>query len=116
MSKKDPFKQQPNEESIFYTTRVTVRITEKPRATARLYRGNTHIQQEVLTTGLVLHEKGGDLYPVRFVHNRVVASALQLRSGDIIEVTQGRFKETIGQRKMELHVKRFNRPSDAPPV
>jgi predicted metallopeptidase len=116
MSKKDPFKQQPNEESIFYTTRVTVRITEKPRATARLYRGNTHIQQEVLTTGLVLHEKGGDLYPIRFVHNRVVASALQIRPGDIIEVTQGRFKESLGRREMELHVKRFHRPSDAPPV
>lgn len=116
MSKKDPFKQQPDDESIFYTARLTVRITEKPRATARLHRNNTHIQQEVATTGLVLYSEGGDLYPIRFMHNRTIKQALSLRPGEIIEVTQGRFKEAFGTKKMELLVKRFHYPWAEPPV
>ena len=116
MSKKDPFTQQPDYESIFYTTRVTVRVVEKPRATARLHRNNTYFQQEVATTGLVLHSDGGDLYPVRFIHNRTIKAALNLRPGEIIEVTQGRFKEAFGTKKMELLVKRFHYPWSEPPV
>ena len=76
----------------------------------------TYFQQEVATTGLVLHPDGGDLYPVRFIHNRTIKAALNLRPGEIIEVTQGRFKEAFGTKKMELLVKRFHYPWSEPPV
>jgi len=41
---------------------------------------------------------------------------LSLRPGEIIEVTQGRFKEAFGTKKMELLVKRFHYPWAEPPV
>jgi len=109
MNQHIPSQPEPENASIFYTKQVAVRIVEKPQATARLYRGNSVIQQEVLTKGLVLHDSGGDLYPIRFIHDRTIRDALYLRVGDVIKVTQGRFRSVIGRREMELHVKGFHR-------
>lgn len=109
MNRHIPSQPEPENNSIFYTQQVTVRIAGKPQATARLYRGNTVIQQEVLVKGFVLRGASGDLYIIRFVHDRTIKDALNLRTGDIIKVTQGRFRSVIGRRDTELHVKRFYR-------
>ena len=116
MTRRHPNDSEYESDSLFYTKRATVRILTKPAHVAQLYRGGSAIQHQVVLRGLVLHQDGGDIYPLRFVHNRILSAAQQLRPGQIIEVTQGRFKEAFGTKKMELHIKRFHYPWDAPPV
>jgi hypothetical protein len=108
MRKRPLSNNEPSDESIFYTKTATIRITERPKATARLYRGNTAIQQEVLAKGLLLHQDGGDAYPIRFVHDRTLREALRLRPGQVICVTKGAFRQVHGRREMEFHIKQFS--------
>ena len=103
-------------DASFYTVEVSVRITKKPTATMRIYRGGTAVQHEYLTEGFLVGPGGSDHYPVRFVHNRTLPDARSLRPGDLIRVTQGRIRKHPGRKQAELHVKRFHRIQALPPV
>ena len=88
---------------------VDVIITETPHAEASIHR-NHIIQHEVCTTGVLMFDNipGGTAYPIRFVHNRTITTATQLRSGDKIYVEMGRFKERHGRAGTEFIVKDFS--------
>jgi hypothetical protein len=83
-------------------------ITTTSTATATIYRKSV-IQNEVLTKGVLLFDesKGGVTYPIRFVHDRTITSALQLRPGDRIRIQTGRFISKHGRSDTEFHVKSF---------
>jgi hypothetical protein len=87
---------------------VDVIITETPHAEASIHR-NHIIQHEVCTTGIVLfdNDKGGVHYNIRFVHDRTIASASKLRSGDKIHVEMGRFAKRRGRKDQDLIVKKY---------
>ena len=97
-----------NTSSPYHYINVDVIITETPHAEASIYRRHI-VQHEVCTTGIMLFNKakGGVQYPVRFVHDRTIASATALRSGDKIRVEMGRFKKRHGRGETEFIVKKF---------
>ncbi len=66
-------------------------------------------QVEVIVTSILLGPDGGDLYPVRFVHNRTLDGAKTLKLGELIHIERGRFNKKHGRSEVELHVKRFQR-------
>ena len=88
---------------------MVVVITQTPRSEASVYH-NKKIQHEVCTTGVLMFDNipGGTTYPIRFVHNRTITTATQLRSGDKIYVEMGRFKVRHGRAGTEFIVKDFS--------
>jgi hypothetical protein len=88
---------------------VVVVITQTPSAEASVYY-NKKFQHKVCTTGVLMfdHIPGGTTYPIRFVHNRTITAATQLRSGDKIYVEMGRFKARHGRTGTEFIVKDFS--------
>jgi hypothetical protein len=88
---------------------VVVVITQTPSAEASVYY-NKKFQHEVCTTGVLMfdHIPGGTTYPIRFVHNRTITAATQLRNGDKIYVEMGRFKTRHGRAGTEFIVKDFS--------
>jgi hypothetical protein len=85
-------------------------ITERPRPSATIYRDSV-VQQEVRSGAILLFEtaKGGERYPIRFIHDRTIELAMKLRVGDKIWVEMGRFGTMHGQKETEFLIKSFKK-------
>ena len=85
---------------------VEVTIMTKPKMECTIFRGN-ELREEV-TAGAVIHaDSWTSRCTVRFTHKNLVQQARNLRGGDKILVTKGRFEERPKRAGLELRIAEF---------
>ena len=87
---------------------VEVTIMTKPKNECTVFREN-ELREEVTVQALLHGDSWHSLYTVRFTNKNLVQQARNLRGGDKILVTKGRFEERSKREGCELRVAEFLR-------
>jgi len=71
-----------------------------------IFRGN-ELREEVVTEGIVHAESWNSRYRVRFTNKNLVEQARNLRGGENLFVTKGRFEERPKREGLELRIAEY---------
>jgi len=80
----------------------------KPKNECTVFRGS-ELREEVVAEAVLHADSWNSLYTVRFTNKNLVEKARNLRGGDKILVTKGRFEERPKPEVRELRVAEFLR-------
>ena len=87
---------------------VEATVMAKPINECTIFRGN-QLREEVTVKAILHGDSWHTLYTVRFTNKNLVQQARNLRGGDKILVTKGRFEERPKREVRELRVAEFLR-------
>jgi len=85
---------------------VWVTIMSKPKNECTVFRG-TELREEVVTEAIVHAESWSSRYTVRFTNKNLVEQARNLRGGEKLFVTKGRFEERPKREGLELRIAEY---------
>ena len=88
--------------------KIEATIMTKPKNECTVFRGS-ELREEVVAEAVLHADSWSTRYTVRFTNKNLVESARNLRGGDKILVTKGRFEERPKREVRELRVAEFLR-------
>lgn len=88
--------------------KIEATIMTKPKNECTVFRGS-ELREEVVAEAVLHADSWSTRYTVRFTNKNLVENARNLRGGDKILVTKGRFEERPKREVRELRVAEFVR-------
>lgn len=94
----------PSPQPTYFSVEAT--IMTKPKNECTVFRGS-EIREEVVAEAVLHADSWNTRYTVRFTNKSLIEKARNLRGGDKILVTKGRFEERSKRKGCELRVAEY---------